>query len=53
VKQFALTLLPLRHFFAVISSDVCAFFMPLRPNTDHGLLINKVSRSHTTTHHSQ
>jgi len=32
-----------RHFFAVA----------LRPNAGHGLLILYVSRSHTTTHHSQ
>ena len=31
------------------------FFLPLelRPNAGHGLLILKVSRSHTTTHHSR
>jgi len=29
------------------------FFLALRPNAGHGLLILDVSRSHTTTHHSQ
>ena len=29
------------------------FFVALRPNAGHGLLILEVSRSHTTTHHSQ
>ena len=33
----------------------CIFFftVALRPNASHGLLILEVSRSHTTTHHSQ
>ena len=29
------------------------FLVALRPNAGHGLLIHKVSRSHTTTHHSR
>jgi len=29
------------------------FAVTLRPNVGHGLLILDVSRSHTTTHHSQ
>ena len=29
------------------------FFVALRPNAGHGLLILEVSRSHTTTHHSR
>jgi hypothetical protein len=29
------------------------FAVALRPNASHGLLILEVSRSHTTTHHSQ
>jgi hypothetical protein len=29
------------------------FFMALRPNGGHGLLILEVSRSHTTTHHNR
>jgi hypothetical protein len=29
------------------------FFVTLRPNAGHGLLILSVSRSHTTTHHSR
>jgi hypothetical protein len=29
------------------------FFMALRPNAGHGLLILEVSRSHTTTRHSR
>jgi len=29
------------------------FFMALRPNAGHGLLILEVSRSHSTTHHSR
>jgi len=29
------------------------FAVALRPNAGHGLLILEVSRSHTTTHHSQ
>ena len=29
------------------------FFVALRPNPGHGLLILEVSRSHTTTHHSR
>jgi len=29
------------------------FFVALRPNAVHGLLILDVSRSHTTTHHSR
>jgi hypothetical protein len=29
------------------------FPVALRPNAGHGLLILKVSRSHTTTHHSR
>jgi len=29
------------------------FFVVLRPNAGHGLLILEVSRSHTTTHHSR
>jgi len=27
------------------------FFVALRPNAGHGLLILEISRSHTTTHH--
>ena len=29
------------------------FFVALRPNADHDLLILEVSRSHTTAHHSR
>ena len=29
------------------------FPVALRPNAGHGLLINEVSRSHTTTHHNR
>jgi hypothetical protein len=29
------------------------FFVALRPNAGHDLLILEVSRSHTTTHHSR
>jgi hypothetical protein len=29
------------------------FFVALRPNAVYGLLIDEVSRSHTTTHHSR
>jgi len=29
------------------------FFVVLRPNASHGLLILEVSRSHKTTHHSR
>jgi hypothetical protein len=29
------------------------FFVALRPNAGHGLLILEVSRSHTTTQHSR
>ena len=29
------------------------FYMALRPNAGHGLLILEVSRSHTTTQHSR
>jgi hypothetical protein len=29
------------------------FFVALRPNAGHGLLILEVSRSHITTHHSR
>ena len=29
------------------------FFVALRPNAGHGLLILEVSRSHTSTHHSR
>ena len=32
---------------------VTFFFVALRPNAAHGLLIHEVSRSHTTTHHSR
>jgi len=37
-----------RHFCLLVS-----FFVALRPNAGHGLLILEVSRSHTTTHHSR
>jgi hypothetical protein len=33
--------------------DMFHFFVALRPNAGHGFLIFKVSRSHTTTHHSR
>ena len=36
-----------------ISFFFCFFAVALRPNAGHGLLILEVSRSHTTTHHSQ
>jgi hypothetical protein len=29
------------------------FFVALRPNAGHGLLVLEVSRSHTTMHHSR
>ena len=32
---------------------VTFFFVALRPNAGHGLLIHEVSRSHTTTQHSR
>jgi len=35
------------------SVRVVIFFVALRPNADHGLLILEVSRSHITTHHSR
>ena len=35
------------HFYIYASP----FFVALRPNAGHGLLIIEVSRSHTTTHH--
>ena len=31
---------------------VSFFFVALRPNAGHGLLIREVSKSHTKTHHS-
>jgi hypothetical protein len=33
--------------------DIFLFPVALRPNVGHGLLILKVSRSNTTTHHSR
>ena len=35
---------------AEIPKKIVFFFLALRPNVDHGLLILEVSRSHTTTH---
>jgi hypothetical protein len=35
-----------------VSTDIF-FFVALRPNAGHGLLILEVSRSHTTTHLSR
>ena len=32
---------------------IVLFFVALRPNASHGLLILEVSRSHTTTHHTR
>jgi len=37
----------------IIFEEVTFFFVALRPNAGHGLLILEVSRSHTTTHHSR
>ena len=39
------------HYFFNIPTH-SPFFVTLRPNAGHGLLIIEVSRSHTTTHHS-
>jgi hypothetical protein len=36
----------------VFISHLFFFFVALRPNAGHGLLILEVSRSHTTTHQS-
>jgi len=35
------------------SMGFCFFFVALRPNVGHGLLILEVSRSRTTTNHSR
>jgi len=35
------------------NTRITFFFVALRPNAGHGLLILEVSRSHTTTHHSR
>ena len=37
----------------LILSSYLFFFVALRPNAGHGLLILEVSRSHSTTHHSR
>ena len=37
----------------LVLADQFFFFVALRPNAGHGLLILVVSRSHTTTHHSR
>jgi len=38
---------------AALPATLCIhiFFVALRPNAGHGLLIHEVSRSHTKTHH--
>ena len=36
-----------------ITVQLRGFFVALRPNVGHGLLIREVSRSHTTTHHNR
>jgi len=36
-----------------LSNYILTFFVALRLNTGHGLLILEVSRSRTTTHHSR
>jgi hypothetical protein len=36
-----------------VSLKYYIFFVALRPNAGHGLLILEVSRSHTTAHHSR
>ena len=41
------------HFIQPAFTSSSSFPVALRPNAGHGLLILKVSRSHTTTHHSR
>ena len=41
------------HHHHIIIIIICLFYVTLRPNAGHGLLINEVPRSHTTTHHSR
>jgi hypothetical protein len=42
-----------RLLFNFLDVPLYVFFVALRPNACHGLLILEVSRSHTTTHHSR
>ena len=45
--------IPLLFFSTDMTTEVIFFFVALRPNAGHGLLIFEVSRSHTTKHYSQ
>ena len=48
-----LTEIPFACLFSLLVTHPHFFFVALRPNAGHGLLILEVSRSHTTTHHSR